>query len=668
MPSNEQMTVGRLTRIRRLNDKNTWGGFMRQRLFMGCLLALTATLTACGGGGGGGSSDPGDSGPGAYRLSFAPGTLTATFEQGKPPPTVSVTATVDTVGVIEPTVQLTPGAGNSYQAAVTPKASLPSGEYTGALQIRLCFDNPATCTSPMPGSPFSLPYKFTVTMPPVPPAAVISSPALKVDAYQDEVPTINLSADLAPGVVFPQIIDKTGVFQPNPPKSVNGSSLNASLFLNTSLSAGTYTGNVELHVCKDLPCTQEVAGSPVLVPYNVTLRAATNLSTLVRASGVGEWAQHQADAAHTGYSAMTLDPTKFNRRWRWTLPLSNAGGLNINMQPVVTSNGTVYVQTSGYFQSATLFALSEHDKSVRWKKDFGSVFAANPPSTDAGMVYLATSGHQDTFMWAFDGASGALNFRTAFSSQWEHYMAPAITNGAVYTNGGSYGGMLSFRLSDGQQNWFTGLSQYDQWTPAVDARYAYAFMPDGLNAVNVATGAIDFVITDPNNGVQAYSVNGAPMLIGPGNVVVVNGPGYNGAVNRLVNFDTASRTVKWSIPGAFSMAPAFAKNVVYVVNGAQLEARNAADGSRLWGWVPDEASVDPFRNEYGQLSRNIVVTDNLAFVSSASKVYAVNLATHQTVWTFPKPGRLALSPNGVLYINVPALGDEAASLYAINVN
>ncbi|MEJ5999408.1 outer membrane protein assembly factor BamB family protein [Paucibacter soli] len=647
---------------------------MLKRQHIWCVATLALAMTACGGGGGGSEQSQ------RYQLSFSPATLTESFLQGAPSP-LTVTATldrpvsqtinaviIDSAGVIEPNLQLAPGAGNSYQATVTPKAALAVGEYSGSLQVKLCFDSPTSCNSPLPGSPYALPYKFTVT---APPAAVVSPARLALDAYQDEVPALTIAANLPSGQTYPQIVDKTGVFQPNPPKNISGTSLSATLFLNSTLAPGSYAGNLELHVCKDLPCTQEVSGSPVLVPYSITLKAAINLSPLARAAGVGEWAQHQANAAHTGYLPLTLDASKFNRRWRWTVPPSESTGSSGGagaIQPVVTSNGTVYAQTSGYFQSATLYALSEHDRSVRWKKEFGTVFAVNPPSTDGGQVYLASSGHQDTFMWSFDGSTGAINFRTAFGSQWEHYLAPAIANGSVYTNGGSYGGLLSFKAGDGTLEWFANLSQYDQWTPAVDANYAYAFMPNGLNVIKVAGGSSAFVIADPNNSLQAYSVNGAPMLIGPGNVVVVNGSGGSGSINRLVNFDIAARSVKWSIPGSFTQAPAFAKGVIYAVNGAQVEARSDADGSRLWAWAPDEASVDPFRADYGSAARNLVVTDNLLFVSTASKVYALSLSSHQTVWSFPKPGRLALSPNGVLYISVAAAGDLKAELYAINLN
>ncbi len=642
---------------------------------LGCLLALAMAVTACGGGSSGNDGGSQDS---SYRLTFTPGTLTASHAQGVPQP-LTVTATldravsqtlnvvvVDNVGVIDPNVQLSPGTGNSYQAVMTPKASLAIGEHAGSLQIKLCLDNAAICNSQLPGSPFTLPYKFTVT---APPAANVTPARVAVDANQDEVPNLQLAITLPAGTAFVEFTDKGNVFQfSGGAVTVSGAGLTRSLTLNPALVPGSYSGQIELKVCKVSPCTQELPGSPVIVPYTIALKSSINLTTLSRTTGVGEWAQHQGNAAHTGYVPLTLDASKFTRRWRWGLPtLSPNSSLDDTLLPVVTANDSLYVVGAGRFQPAALFAVNEHDGTLRWKKDFGNIYAANPPSTDSGGVYMATSGHQDTAMWGFDAATGTQKFRTPFGSQWEHYLAPTIVNGNVYTNGGYYGGLLSFKASDGTLNWSAYMSQYDMWTPAVDGNYAYAFMPNGLNAVNVTDGSPAFTIKDPKNAVQPYSVNGAPMQIGANHVVVINGTASSYANNSLVNFDIAGRTIKWSMEGKFSGVPAFAKGVVYAINGAQLEARSETDGSRLWAWLPDETSTDPFQSTYGQQPHNIIVTDNLVFVSTATKVYAVNLANRQIVWTLSKPGRLALSPNGVLYVSTPAVGQLSAGVYAINL-
>jgi outer membrane protein assembly factor BamB len=83
-----------------------------------------------------------------------------------------------------------------------------------------------------------------------------------------------------------------------------------------------------------------------------------------------------------------------------------------------------------------------------------------------------------------------------------------------------------------------------------------------------------------------------------------------------------------------------------------VEARNEADGALLWIWVPPE----------GTASGPIVVTDNLAFVSTSANTYAIDLASHRQVWSYPAAGSLALSSQGILFI---ARGDGRVSAVAM---
>ncbi len=655
-------------------------------------LLLVSLLSACGGG----SSTPATSPSptptvvpsNAYALTFAPAALTATIAGGRSATfTLELTAdraivelfnfgVVDPVGVLLPGLSLVPVSSSKYSVAVHTAPTLSLGVHSGAIQIRFCLDSPAVCAMPLPGSPWALPYQLTIVSAPaspppstspsatpspsptvVPDPAVEFAPAaIDVTAYADELPIVTVTATLLNvSPVFPQFSGPADVFQPSPPTGTNGDTSTATFYFDTAITPGVHAGNIELRLCKDLPCSAQYEGSPFSLPFRVEVFAATNLTPLSPWPGIDEWAQHQSNAAHTGYVPVTLDVTKFNRRWKWL-------GDELRLQPVVTDGGMLFVVNTGYFNAVKVQALNEADKSLVWSHDFGDVFAANPPSTHDGNVFLATSGHENTFMWSFVGDSGELNFRTAFSAQWEHYYAPTIAGGSVYTNGGYYGGMYSFDIADGSQIWFAPLAQYDQWTPAVDGSYAYAFMPSGLEAIDIADGTNAFTIRDPDNAVQAYSVYGSPVIGSDGDILVVDGRG--GAVNHLVSFDVVSRDIRWSVPGSFRYDLAVADGIIYMVNGAQLEARDETTGARLWGWLPNEATTDPFQFGYNTQPPNVIATDNLVFVSSATQVYAVDIATRRSVWSFPKPGHLALSPNGILYI---VENGTPSAIHAINL-
>ena len=46
----------------------------------------------------------------------------------------------------------------------------------------------------------------------------------------------------------------------------------------------------------------------------------------------------------------------------------------------------------------------------------------------------------------------------------------------------------------------------------------------------------------------------------------------------------------------------------------------------------------------------MIVTKNLALVSTAANTYAVDLVSHSQVWAYPAGGHLTLSAQGILFI------------------
>jgi outer membrane protein assembly factor BamB len=122
----------------------------------------------------------------------------------------------------------------------------------------------------------------------------------------------------------------------------------------------------------------------------------------------------------------------------------------------------------------------------------------------------------------------------------------------------------------------------------------------------------------------------------------LNGGGIG---NYLLHFDTSSLTIGWMIQGDYPKTPAYNAGIVYAVNNdpVRLEARSEVDGALLWSWVPPAAGDIAFKSE-------VLLTNNLAFVSTNLSTYAVDLTTHKAVWSYPVTGNLALSSNGVLYL------------------
>jgi outer membrane protein assembly factor BamB len=135
-----------------------------------------------------------------------------------------------------------------------------------------------------------------------------------------------------------------------------------------------------------------------------------------------------------------------------------------------------------------------------------------------------------------------------------------------------------------------------------------------------------------------------------------------------LNFNANPSYTTWSVDGNYIGNPAYANGIIYAMNqnSLQLEARSELDGSLLWSWSSE--SRDPSQAIQPMFIGDVLVTRNLAFVSTNRFVYAIDLSAHVAVWSFPKPGRLALSENGILYIaTADNYGTADGGLIAINL-
>ena len=357
---------------------------------------------------------------------------------------------------------------------------------------------------------------------------------------------------------------------------------------------------------------------------------STGPSSAKEWSRASEWTTYQGNAGHTGYVPVTLDTDKF--RELWVAPVMAGAVLN----PVTEGDGNVFVSTNAYFGKQFLAVLDIHTGTPQWSRDFGQVQSVHPPAYADGRVFLTTGGHEDSFLWAFDANTGTVLFRTTYANQWSRYFAPVVVEGAVYMAGGYYGGMYRFSATDGAQAWFAQTNQYDEWTPAVDKGMVYAYTGEyspHLTVVDAATGSPAYSIPDPNFDWTGWSMDVAPVLGSLNNVLATQG-------GRLISFDLQNRRVGWEKMGSYVGNVTVANGVLYVHNNSQIEARRESDGSLLWVWVPPE----------GRPVGTTVVTKSTLFVSTAANTYAVDLASRNHAWVYPRAGHLALSKEGILLI------------------
>ncbi len=440
------------------------------------------------------------------------------------------------------------------------------------------------------------------------------------------------------------------------------------LTLTTSATAnvGQYADNLVLNLCGDPACATPQPLRAISIPYNIHVLASNgpwpgnNLTALSAWPGVADWSMFQANAAHTGYVDVALDPNQFTTRWQG--PLIGNGGLGGSNYPnnmtLTTSKGVFFVASGNL-----LYARNESDASVVWSYDLSGLQypSTNPPSVANDIVYMAAGQQGSTYMFALNASDGSLVFKSPMSSQWEHYLAPTVGSSGVYTDAGTYGGLYGFQPS-GTQLFFDATAMQDEWTPAVDASYVYAYTGNALYIVDPVTGAQHLQIADPTFTNYLYEIGGSVVLGAPGHAFaaayensLLNGCGIG---NALLGFNTTAGTVDWEVPGCFPSTPAYHAGLLYVANQTplRLEVRSEADGSLQWSWTPPLAGDTNFESE-------VLLTRNMAFVSTNNAVYGIDTTTHKAVWSYPTNGgaRLAISANGVLYLQ------NGGPLTAINV-
>ena len=395
--------------------------------------------------------------------------------------------------------------------------------------------------------------------------------------------------------------------------------------------------------------TAVAVGTATITATSEGKSAAASLTILARPSAdwsavTDEWSTYQGNATHTGYVPATLDPAVFTRAWETAV----VPGVALN--PVTVGGGRVFASTNAYFGTQQLHVLDAVSGGKQWSHAFGGIHSVDPPAYADGSVYVATGGHGDSFIWAFDAATGTERFHTAYGNQWSRWYAPVVIGQTLYMAGGYYGGMYAFSTVDGTERWFLGLNQYDEFTPAVRDTLVYAYTGSYDPQVTVAhatTGAVAYEIPDSGFSWNGWSMGLAPVLGSSNNLLAAQtGSG------RLLSFDLANRRIGWTVTGAFAGQVTLADGVIYVRSNQGLQARRESDGSLLWSWTPP----------LGYVQGPMIATRNLLFVSTATTTYALDIGARLQAWSYPAGGHLALSKDGLLLV-----AQASGTLTAIDV-
>jgi outer membrane protein assembly factor BamB len=377
-----------------------------------------------------------------------------------------------------------------------------------------------------------------------------------------------------------------------------------------------------VRACADAQCTQPFPDTTHSIGYTL------------RVNAVGEWETLQRTSRHDGYVPIKVDPTRYRLAWSWQNP---AGG---DLSPVVTGGDLVYVAGS-----PSLFALRASNGAVQWRRVFNAS-RLNPPTISNGIVYAATTGHEETYLYALRASDGQQQYLSRFYTQWARILNPTVRGNRVFVNAGYYGGVVyAFDQNSGNSAWNTSGGTYGMNSPAVDDAYVYAFNGSTLDVMRASDGVLRTSIGPDPGGIQE-DYNGTVMLGSADHALAYDGTGFNLASQRqLVDYSVASDAVRWRSVSLYTNFPAVAKGVVYATSNEtrKLDALDEATGRVLWSWRPPE--------QYAEFIGNVVATENAVFVSTMNRLYAIDLRTRKTRWSAPTPGTVSISADRMLFVS-----------------
>lgn len=486
-----------------------------------------------------------------------------------------------------------------------------------------------------------------------PDALLTFSPrSIELSAYSGEsggvTITIEVNKPITERVNF-SIVDKAGVFESNmrlvktsdwqarPLKYV------ATLMALPSLPLGAHTGTVEVRLCLDdaKVCAKHYPGSPWHVPYRINVANDTNLKPLRALPGASAWSTFQGNASHNGYVPAEVDPAVFSRRF--AVP---GLGTTVSVDEGRLVSSVAHISKGPW----SVRALSEDDGRPLWTASLGAVAYASPPGVSSGRVFLTTMADgENNHFWTLDARTGTQITRLQMTPNARGaQQAPTSFSGAVYVKSNQNGGISRFDLT-GLRSWAVAnvlMPSVSETSMAVNDEAVYACGYRDLYALDATTGRLRASIR--SGGTLVYTTC-TPVLDNAGSVYMTRR--MTDSLGRIERYDLARGRLAWAFDGPFQSAPVVAHGMVYVNSLKKLEARSPSTGDIVWSWpAPSDAT------------RDLLVVGNHAFVGTTSATYAVDLRTRKTVWSYPASGGLAVSANGILYIN------HANGLVAINLH
>lgn len=478
---------------------------------------------------------------------------------------------------------------------------------------------------------------------------------------------------------FPNIQYDTSVFSDVTVTEISSGQYRIAAKISSDMDVGPHTGNIVFKLCADKTCRRVYPSSVTPFGYSVT-------------SVQKDWVTYQRDSARSGYVRITVDPAKISKSWDWAFKLPSRASAFDTLTTPVADGRNVYFASSYKlvfgsifgFQGLTLHALNLGSGAEVWgrtrdHRGLGS------PSLANGKVYLTHLGFQGAnHYFAYATTNGADTDDVLYNTNWMQPVAAAPFDDRLYFSVATYtddlgspaGSVINALNTSSPSVSWASLPDRQLITsgqfPAVDEKYIYQYGGKDFQVFDRASGALLSNIPDPafvatDYGGTRINYGAGPMIASDKTVIAFSGPAANGhsynfqpmALGRaLVAYNVQAGVSKWTTGKVYSTAPAEKSGVLYVgrADGPAVDAIDVATGAKLWSWQAPEGSA---------IFGSVVLTKNLALVSTDRRIYAIDLSTRKAVWELPTPGTLIIAPGKILVVTECAYDAAKNSLKAV---
>lgn len=346
------------------------------------------------------------------------------------------------------------------------------------------------------------------------------------------------------------------------------------------------------------------------------------------------WSMYQGNAQHTGFVELSIKPDKITQKW--SIAIDKCA--NMDVFGATLGKKYLFIAVNNYNCPSSLQTFSFEDGRLIWKKQYKA--GINAVAYNQGKVTFQTKKAFSplTAIHSLDENDGQEIFSTGFDSLWQSIEVPVIENGKIFAGVGYYSGIAAFDERNGENIWTTEFhsTHLDSGGPALNSMYLIFYTDGFLYNLNKNTGDIISSIKNDNN---SYSMrNSTPILSDENDVLIVTG-------DHLTKFNLRNSNIDFTINNV-NGEPVVDDHYLYLIQDGYLVALDKNTGNLIW------------RSNYFLGSpqvHNLIVTENLIFISNEEKTIAIEKYNHHEVaWFSEIHGLMSLSNKGLFIVSPDA--------------